>query len=62
MYDLSYFAAINIRLFLFIYEYCSAQIVRIFLSTPVQLAAKRRKVEKEKGYACYACYASVSLA
>ncbi len=27
---------------------CSAQIVRIFLSTPAQLAAKRRKVEKEK--------------
>jgi hypothetical protein len=26
---------------------CSAQIVRIFLSTPAQLAAKRRKVEKE---------------
>jgi hypothetical protein len=30
------------------YWHCSAQIVRIFLSTPVQLAAKQRKVEKEK--------------
>jgi hypothetical protein len=27
---------------------CSAQIVRIFLSTPAQLAEKRRKVEKEE--------------
>jgi hypothetical protein len=27
---------------------CSAQIVRIFLSTPAQLATKQRKVEKEK--------------
>jgi hypothetical protein len=29
-------------------QYCSAQIVRIFLSTPVQLAAKQRKEKKEK--------------
>ncbi len=48
-----------------IFSHCSAQIVRIFLSFPVQLAAKQRKVEKEKetligkwkGYhpACMAC-------
>jgi hypothetical protein len=31
-----------------IFSHCSAQIVRIFLSTPIQLAAKQRKVEKEK--------------
>jgi hypothetical protein len=31
-----------------IFSHCFAQIVRIFLSTPIQLAAKQRKVEKEK--------------